>query len=267
MHKYLAILNHIMEHGSTTPCRQGGFTKSVFGVQFRHKMSRGFPLLTTKHVNFDTVKKELAGFLAGALYAKDMYGIKIWDDDAARWAKERGAKDDGYLGRIYGVQWRHWDCRIDQLRKVVNGIKENPFSRRHLVTAWHPSELDAMCLPPCHYAFQFKVWPDEGLDIIFIMRSVDMFLGFPFDLASYALLLHIVAYETGLVPNRVIAQLGDAHIYEEHFKYVEQQLARDPYELPFIDLEPYATIDNFTPEMVAVRHYKYWPAIKAPLIT
>jgi thymidylate synthase len=168
------------------------------------------------------------------------------------------------MGRIYGIQWRKWDNQIDQLNQVVESIKREPNSRRHLVTAWNPSDLNDMCLPPCHYSFQFYV---DGyyLNCLFNMRSVDVFLGLPFDIASYALLTELVAQDTNLVPGEMTVMLGDTHIYLNHFDQVLEVLKRDPRPLPLLELDQEAGINNFHPSMARLAEYDPHPAVQAPL--
>lgn len=259
MINYLRLLEEVYRSGCYKDSRAGN-VKSSFGHQLNFDVSKRFPAVTCKKLYFNSVAAELAGFLRAETDASKM-GSDIWLSDAERWS---GNTD---MGRIYGVQWRQWNSpqgRIDQLRRVVEAIKNNPDSRRHLVTAWNPGEMHLGCLPPCHYAFQFYVERNK-LSLLWVQRSVDMVLGLPFDIASYALLLHIVANECDLIPARLTAQLGDCHIYENHFEVVEELLERAVYLKPILQLDPTATIDNFTPDMAKLMNYEHNPPIKAEL--
>ena len=216
---------------------------------------------------------ELAGFLECTESAVRMreLGTKIWDANANAdyWQKKEACEGPDDLGRIYGVQWRKWidenGYEIDQLRNIVDRLKTNPTDRRLIVTAWNPGELDQMCLPPCHIMFQFFVRQNLYLDCDFTIRSVDLFLGGPFDIASYALLTHIVAQEVGFKPGVLTMTSKDSHIYKNHVKQVVQQLRRKPYNLPKLILDPNATIDNFHPSMARLEGYKHHPAIQADM--
>jgi len=248
--------------------RTGVGTRAIFGNMLKFDLSRGFPILTTKKVPFKVVAAELAGFLEGTdngLRMKEL-GASIWDANAVAWYESPKSQSQHIhdLGRIYGVQWRDWDHRIDQLREVVDRIITDPSDRRLIVTAWNPGELDLMCLPPCHTHFQFFVEGDK-LDLIFYMRSVDTFLGMPFDISSYALLLHIVANETNLKPNILTGCFADTHIYNNHLEQCATLIGRDPYPLPELKLSEEATIDNFHPDMCSLINYQHHDAIKAEM--
>ena len=228
MKQYLDLLEHVMEHGIRKEDRTGTGTISVFGYQMRFNLSEGFPLLTTKKLHTKSIIHELLWFLQGDTNTKYLNdnGVRIWNE----WAGE-----DGELGRIYGYQWRSWTApeqgNIDQISRVIESIKKNPDSRRHIVSAWNVSDLEKMALPPCHILFQFYV-ADGKLSCQLYQRSADIFLGVPFNIASYALLLMMVAQVTGLEPGDFVHTLGDAHIYLNHIEQVKQQLTREPRPLP-----------------------------------
>lgn len=273
MKQYLAALKHIMENGIDRPDRTGVGTRGVFGMQFRYNMADGFPAMTTKKLAFNAVKGELLWFLSGSSSVKDLhkFGVRIWDANAEADYWKPKAEFEGDLGRIYGIQWRRWrspsqdEMSIDQLSHVIEGIKRDPYSRRHLVTAWNPGELYQMALPPCHILFQFYV-ADGKLSVQMYQRSCDMFLGVPFNIASYSLLLHMVAQVTGLAPGEFVHTLGDAHIYQSHFDQVNEQMSRNAYPLPKLWLNPEVKdIDKFTMDDVRLENYQCHPGIKAPM--
>lgn len=260
--QYLALLSHIRQNGIDRPDRTGVGTRSIFGAQMRFDLSEGFPIVTTKRVNFKAVVHELLWFLAGdtnITYLNDN-GVHIWDE----WADENGD-----LGPVYGAQWRSWPTRsgepIDQIQNVIKSIRKNPTSRRHIVTAWNPEEVNEMALPPCHLLFQFYV-ADGKLSCHLIQRSLDCFLGCPFNQASYSLLTHMIAHVTGLEPGEFIHTVSDAHIYHNHFEQVDRQLSRKPYERPVLWLdECVQSIDEYTFDSIALEGYKCHPAIRAPI--
>ena len=260
MKQYKQLLADIIHKGKDRSDRTGVGTRSVFGRMLKFDLTQGFPAVTVKKLYFKSVAAELAGFLEATQSSKRMeeLGTKIWTPNAQAWS---GGDN---MGRIYGVQWRKWDNQIDQLNQVVESIKREPNSRRHLVTAWNPSDLNDMCLPPCHYSFQFYV---DGyyLNCLFNMRSVDVFLGLPFDIASYALLTELVAQDTNLVPGEMTVMLGDTHIYLNHFDQVLEVLERDPRPLPLLELDQEAGINNFHPNMARLAEYDPHPAVQAPL--
>jgi thymidylate synthase len=261
MYNYLALLNRVLLSGNRRNTRAGP-TISKFGQHFAISIADTFPAVTTKKLYFESCANELAGFLRAETDASKM-GSAIWLQDAERWS------GDTDMGRVYGPQMRDWQGpqgSIDQLRQVVDNIKEDPTSRRHLVTMWNPGELHLGCLPPCHYAFQFYV-DNWELSLSFNMRSVDLMLGLPFDIAYYALLLSLVAQECDLTPNMLHAFLGDCHIYENHELLAKMQVARKPYALPTLMLDPMATIDNFTANMAVLKDYTSHPPINAILNT
>lgn len=268
---YLEALRYILEHGVDRSDRTGVGTRAVFGLQIRCNLEDGFPAVTTKKLAFNATKAELLWFLSGSSDVKELQklGCHIWDANAEAPYWKPKAKFEGDLGRIYGVQWRHWQSatgeEIDQIAKVIEGIRSNPYDRRLLVTAWNPGELDQMALPPCHVLFQFFV-ANGKLSLQMYQRSCDMFLGVPFNIASYSLLLHMVAQVTDLKPGEFIHILGDAHIYLNHFEQVKEQLKREPYPPPQLWLNPaIKNIDKFKMEDIRLINYKHHPAIPAPL--
>ena len=234
MRQYLDLLDHVLAHGQEKSDRTGTGTLSVFGHQMRFDLADGFPALTTKKLHLRSIIGELLWFLRG--------------DTNVRWLQERGvsiwnewADDAGELGPVYGKQWRSWSAPdgrvIDQIAAVVEGLKTNPSSRRHIVSAWNPAEVEDMALPPCHCLFQFFV-ADGKLSLMMYQRSCDLFLGVPFNMAQYAVLLHLVAQFTGLVPDEFVHVLADAHIYRDHMDAVRQQLSREPFPSPRLALDP-----------------------------
>lgn len=272
MEKYLDILKLIMEKGVDRPDRTGVGSRAYFGVTTRYNMEDGFPAVTTKKLAFNPVKAELLWFLKGSSDNKELQamGCHIWDGNANADYWKPKAKFEGDLGRVYGVQWRKWkspysDQPVDQIAKVIEGIKKNPHDRRLIVTAWNPAELDMMALPPCHLLFHF--FSVEGkLSLYMYQRSCDTFLGVPFNIASYSLLLHMVAQVTGLKPWEFVHTLGDAHIYLNHFEQVKEQLARKPYPLPKLWLNPeIKNIDDFKMDDIKLIDYQSHPTIVAPM--
>ena len=262
MKQYLDLLRHIRANGVMKEDRTGTGTQSVFGYQMRFDLSEGFPLLTTKKVHLKSIIYELLWFIAGDTNVKYLqdHGVTIWDE----WADENGD-----LGPVYGHQWRSWpapDGRvIDQLSMVIDTIRRNPDSRRMLVTAWNPAEVDKMALPPCHCLFQFYV-ADGKLSCQLYQRSADVFLGVPFNIASYALLTMMIAQVCGLEPGEFVHTTGDTHIYRNHFDQVATQLSRDPRPLPRMRLNPEVkSLFDFRYEDFALEGYDPWPAIKAPV--
>lgn len=262
MKQYLDLLQEIMDHGVFKSDRTGVGTKSVFGHQMRFDLSEGFPLLTTKKVHLKSIIYELLWFIKGSTnisYLKE-HGVSIWDE----WADENGD-----LGPVYGQQWRSWQTpdghNIDQLSQVVETIRNNPDSRRMIVCAWNPSDVDRMALPPCHCFFQFYV-AEGRLSCQLYQRSADTFLGVPFNIASYALLTMMIAQVCGLKPGEFIHTTGDTHIYLNHFEQVREQLSREPKPLPKMLINPEVkSIFDFTYEDFKLEGYDPWPAIKAPV--
>lgn len=259
MKQYHDLMRHVMENGTDKDDRTGTGTRSVFGYQMRFDLAQGFPLVTTKKLHLKSIIHELLWFLAGDTniqYLKDN-GVRIWDE----WADENGD-----LGPVYGEQWRSWkttDGRsVDQISQVIEQIKNNPDSRRMLVVAFNPGLVDQMALPPCHAFFQFYV-ADGKLSCQLYQRSADIFLGVPFNIASYALLTMMVAQVCGLKPGEFVHSFGDAHIYSNHFEQVSEQLSREPYKLPEMHLNPHVTdIFDFKFEDFELVGYKAHPHIK-----
>ena len=233
MKQYLDLLEYVMENGVDRMDRTGTGTRGVFGHQMRFNLSEGFPMLTTKKLHLKSIVHELIWFLAGDTNIKYLKenGVRIWDD----WADENGD-----LGPVYGKQWRRWETKdgavIDQVSKLVEDIKTNPYSRRHIVSAWNPADVDKMALPPCHCLFQFHV-ADGKLSCQLYQRSADIFLGVPFNIASYALLTHMMADACDLEAGDFVHTFGDAHIYSNHFEQVRTQLLRAPRDLPKLTLK------------------------------
>ena len=259
---YLDLMAEIRDHGTTKADRTGVGTRSVFGRQMRFDLTRGFPVLTTKKLYLRAIIHELLWFIAGdpnLAYWRDNK-VRIW----AAWADEHGD-----LGPVYGYQWRSWPApggqAIDQLARVIESIKHNPDSRRHLVTAWNPAQVDDMALPPCHALFQFYV-ADGRLSCQLYQRSGDVFLGVPFNIASYALLTHMVAQACGLGVGEFVHTLGDAHLYLNHLEQVQTQLSRTPKTAPRLWLNPAVTdVFAFTFDDISVEDYQAHPSIKAPI--
>lgn len=251
--EYLWALRSVLETGEKRVDRTGTGTRSTFGVKVEYDLEEGFPLLTTKRVFWRGVVEELLWFLRGSTNAKDLQerGVHIWDE----WAAE-----DGSLGPVYGKQWRDW-AGVDQIREVIKSIKESPDSRRHIVSAWNVAELGQMALPPCHMTFQFYV-ANGRLDCALYQRSADMFLGVPFNIASYSLLTHIIARLTGLKAGRFIHFIGDAHIYNNHVEQVARQLKRKPKVAPRLVLGDFDDIDGLTVEHISLVGYDPHPPIK-----
>jgi thymidylate synthase len=259
---YLDLMRHVLERGHAKSDRTGTGTRSVFGWQMRFDLADRFPLLTTKKLHLKSIVYELLWFLRGDTNVRWLQerGVTIWDE----WAGP-----DGDLGPVYGYQWRNWPDRdggtIDQIAKVVASIRQKPDSRRHLVTAWNPADVDRMALPPCHALFQFYV-AEGRLSCQLYQRSADIFLGVPFNIASYALLTLMIAQVTGLKPGEFVHTLGDAHLYLNHLDQAREQLARTPRPFPRLRLNPAVTdIFGFEYADFTLEGYDPHPAIKAPV--
>ena len=262
MRPYLDLLRHVLDHGTQKNDRTGTGTVSIFGAQLRSDLNAGFPLLTTKKVHLKSIIHELLWFLKGdtnVKYLKDK-GVSIWN----AWAKP-----DGELGPVYGYQWRSWPApdgrHIDQISQLIEQLKKNPDSRRMIVSAWNVADLDKMALMPCHAFFQFYV-ADGRLSCQLYQRSADMFLGVPFNIASYALLTLMVAQVCGFKPGDFVHTFGDTHIYNNHMAQVREQLSRAPRALPVMKLNPAVkNIFDFTYQDFTLEGYDPHPAIKAPI--
>jgi thymidylate synthase len=288
MRQYLDYLQDILDNGTRHEDRTGTGTIRVFGRQLRFDLSEGFPLLTTKRVWMRGVTEELLWFLRGETNIQSLVqaGVSIWTDwplqryrdetgeDISREAFEnRIAADDdfadewGDLGPVYGKQWRDIegpDRRVDQISRLVDNLRERPHSRRHVVSAWHPAQTEDMALPPCHYAFQCFV--DDGrLSLMWQQRSVDSFLGLPFNIASYALLTHMLAQQADLTPHELIFHGGDCHIYQNHVDQVNEQLTRTPHDRPTLRLRERDSLFDYAADDVAIEDYEHHPALKAPI--
>jgi thymidylate synthase len=293
--EYLDILHYVLTEGEDRTDRTGVGTRSVFATTLRFDLTEGFPLLTTKKMPFKSIVSELLWFLEGSSDERRLAEIlhetreasktTIWTANAEADYWKPKAEFDGDLGPVYGVQWRKWkkfslskqqgnesgDPRyvvsyIDQLARVINTLNTNPTDRRLIVSAWNVADLDAVALPPCHYSMQFYRRSSGCLDLLMQQRSVDTFLGLPFNIASYALLLMMVAQVTGNKPGILTMSLGDTHIYANHFDQVREQLEREPLPLPTVTLNPNVTdIDSFTMKDFTLNDYHSRPAIKAPM--
>ncbi|TNF30613.1 MAG: thymidylate synthase [Deltaproteobacteria bacterium] len=259
MRPYLDLLRQVLEHGEKKTDRTGTGTRSLFGAQVRYDLRDGFPLVTTKKVLFDSVVRELLWFLRGATNIHDDLNTGIWN----AWADA-----DGELGPIYGYQWRRWgatadDPGIDQISGAIDLIKHNPDSRRIVVSAWNVGDLDKMRLPPCHAFFQFNV-ANGHLDCQLYQRSADLALGVPFNIASYALLMTMIAQECGLTPRHFVHTLGDAHVYDNHVDGVLRQLEREPFPLPRVVIADKPTL-ALTFDDIRLEGYQHHPFIKFPV--
>ena len=262
MRQYLDLMSDILENGAVKTDRTGTGTRSVFGRQLRFDLSKGFPLVTTKKLHLRSIIYELLWFLKGETnikYLKD-HGVSIWDE----WADENGD-----LGPVYGSQWRSWPApdgkKIDQIAKVIHQIKTKPDSRRHIVSAWNPAEVDHMALPPCHALFQFYV-ADGKLSCQLYQRSADYFLGVPFNIASYALLTEMVAQQCNLRPAEFVWTGGDVHLYSNHFDQAKLQLTREPFALPRLEIKRKPdSLFEYEFEDFEIVGYQSHPSIKAPI--
>jgi len=262
MRQYLDLLDHVMKHGVEKRDRTGTGTFSTFGYQMRFDLSESFPVMTTKKLHLKSIIYELLWFLSGSTNVKYLQdnGVRIWNE----WADA-----DGNLGPVYGYQWRSWPAadgtHIDQISAVVESLKKNPDSRRHIVSAWNPGEINKMALPPCHVLFQFYV-ANGRLSCQLYQRSADIFLGVPFNIASYALLTLMIAQVTGYKPGEFIHTLGDAHIYLNHTEQVKLQLTREPMPPPVMTLNPAVTdIFSFSFEDFTLSGYNSHPGIRGDI--
>jgi thymidylate synthase len=264
MHTYLKLLSDVITLGEKRKDRTGVGTIGLFGYQWRHNLADGFPLLTTKKVHFKSVLVELLWILRGKTnidFLKE-HGVSIWDE----WADK-----DGDLGPVYGKQWVRWSAEgapdINQVENLVAGLKTSPHSRRHIVSAWNPADVGQMALPPCHTLWQCHVGGERKLNLHLYARSIDSFLGLPFNIASYALLNMLLARHCGLLPGELIISFGDLHIYLNHIEQVREQLSRKPTGLPAVLLLHKAStpLNEIEPEAVHLIGYKHQPAIKAPV--
>jgi len=262
MRPYLELVKQIRESGTWKDDRTGTGTLSLFGCQMRFDLAAGFPAVTTKRLHLKSIIHELLWFLRGETNLRYLHehGVTIWDE----WADEAGD-----LGPVYGYQWRSWPTpeggHIDQIDRVIEQIRINPNSRRHIVSAWNVSDVDKMALPPCHLLFQFYV-ANGRLSCQLYQRSADMFLGVPFNIASYALLTMMVAQASGLAPGEFVHTLGDAHLYSNHLEQVDTQLTREPHSAPTMILNPdVQSIFDFGYDDFQLADYQYHPAIKAPV--
>jgi len=265
MKAYLDLLDHVLTHGKKRDDRTGTGTIGVFGAQARFDLRDSFPCLTTKKLHLRSIIHELLWFLKGDTNIKYLQDnkVRIWDE----WADE-----DGNLGPVYGKQWRSWEGAdpantIDQIERVVDSIKNNPTSRRHIVSAWNPNDVEKMALPPCHTMFQFYVDTADGeLSCQLYQRSADLFLGVPFNIASYALLTLMMAQVCGLKPGEFVHTFGDLHLYSNHLDQAREQLTREPRPLPTMKLNPeISEIDGFSFDDFELVGYDPYPAIKAPI--
>jgi thymidylate synthase len=287
MKTYLDLLQDILDTGETRDDRTGVGTVSVFGRQIGFDLNQGFPAVTTKKLAWRAVKGELLWFLEGSgderRLAEITHGaadgkVTIWTPNAMASYWKPKAKFPGDLGRVYGVQWREWrthqkrwtssseseEVVVDQIQQLIDGIKKDPYSRRHILSAWNVAELDQMALPPCHVLAQFYVSKDKKLSCHMYQRSVDVFLGLPFNIASYALLTHLIAHVCGLGVGKLIISTGDTHIYLDHVEQVKEQLTREPLELPELWIDPEVrNIDQFTMDSIQLVEYHSHDSIKA----
>ncbi|WP_140984658.1 thymidylate synthase [Asticcacaulis tiandongensis] len=260
-YQYLDLLRDIMDKGVERSDRTGTGTRGLFGRQIRFDLSQGFPLLTTKKVHFKSIAVELLWFLRGDTNVKYLHDhkVSIWDE----WADENGD-----LGPVYGKQWRSWAApdgrQIDQMAQLIENLKTNPYSRRHIISAWNPSEIEDMALPPCHCLFQFFV-ADGKLSCQLYQRSADIFLGVPFNIASYALLTHMVAQAAGLEVGDFVHSFGDVHLYLNHLEQAEIQLTRDPFAFPKLNIAPKSDLFGFDYADFAIENYQSHGALKAPV--
>lgn len=259
--QYCAFLSKVLTQGEEQGDRTGTGVKRIFHHEMTFDLQDSFPLITTKKVHFHSVVHELLWFISGntnTQYLQDNK-VRIWNE----WADE-----DGNLGPVYGKQWRYWETEdgvIDQLQTVINNIKTDPFSRRHIVSAWNVGQLDKMALPPCHLLFQFYVSQSGHLHTKLFQRSADIFLGVPFNIASYSLLTYLVAQQCSLKPGSFVWSGTDCHIYLNHLDAVSEQLSREPYTCPTLEVTPATNINDYTAEHIKLINYQHHPPIKAPI--
>ena len=263
MQQYLSLIENVLEHGEARQDRTGTGTQGIFGATFRHDLMKGFPLLTTKRLHWPSIVHELLWFISGDTNVDylNAHGVSIWNE----WADEVGE-----LGPIYGYQWRNWkhdkSTYIDQLSEVITDIKLNPYSRRHIVSAWNVGQLSEMKLPPCHMMFQFYVTNDDRLSCQMYQRSADLFLGVPYNLASYALLTNIVANITDKIPGDLIIQFGDLHLYNNHLKQARHQVTLPALKLPRLFMQrKIQDIDDLKHDDIELVKYMSHPHIKAEI--
>lgn len=279
MKAYLDLLRHVRQTGEVRKDRTGVGTLGIFGAQLRFDLAQGFPLVTTKKVHTKSIIQELLWFLAGRTdnaWLKER-GVSIWDEWATAEQCAKFGRGEGDLGPVYGHQWRNFGATkksdgtynsdgVDQIKLLVEQLKKNPASRRHLVTGWNPLEADKVALPPCHTLYQFHVSTDNRLSCQLYQRSADLFLGVPFNIASYSLLTHMIAQVTGLKPGHFVHTFGDAHIYSNHLEQVDLQCSREPKSLPRLILNPEITdLFAFKYEDISIEGYDPHPGIKAPV--
>jgi thymidylate synthase len=262
MIEYLKLMRQVLENGVYKMDRTGTGAISVFGTQSRYNLDEGFPIVTTKKLHLKSIIHELLWFIKGDTNVRYLQenGVTIWDEWAA---------PNGDLGPIYGKQWRSWETRdgtIDQLHNVIEGLKNDPHSRRHIVSAWNPADIESMALPPCHAMFQFFVDDEDRLSLQLYQRSADVFLGVPFNIASYSLLLMMVAQVTGYKPYEFVHTIGDAHLYANHIEQAKLQVSREPLQRPIMSINPNVkSIDKFKFEDFILQGYECYPAIKAEI--
>lgn len=265
MRTYLSLLSDLISYGVSREDRTGVGTLSIFGYQMRFDLTQGFPLLTTKKMHVPSIVYELLWFLKGHTHVKFLcdHGVSIWDEWATKEECAKFGRPEGELGPIYGHQWRNFDGDFDQIAYVIDQIKTNPTSRRLIVTSYHPKEATLVTLPPCHTLFQFYVHENQ-LSCHLYQRSADAFLGVPFNIASYALLLSMIAHVTHLIPKELVHSFGDVHLYKNHIEQAKLQLERETYPSPSLVLDPdIRAIDQFEYGHIKIERYRYHPKISA----
>lgn len=266
MKQYLSLLLDVANNGEWEENRTGIRTLSLNGAMRKYNLREGFPAVTTKKLAFKQVVGELLAFLKGTTDIREFHklGCTVWDENlnSEYWIPKR--QDENDLGLIYGKMWREFNY-VDQIQKLLNDIATNPTSRQMVVSAWDPASIGDVCLPPCHVMFHVLIRQDTYLDLIFYQRSCDLFLGVPFNIASYALLAHILAQHTGYEVGELTHFMGSYHIYENHLSQVDTQLRRVPYDLPTLTIKQFRTLDDLTPDMFELIGYESYPAISAPM--